>query len=427
MNATFLDRLIVIGATMSVLYFSYIPLVLVVNMAGFDKIYLFVALAGVSFLLLVLRGTLTIPLRVDRSAGIVALLYSAFVAYAIVRFVAAPEFPDAWQTLRTLVLVNPLFIAFALYCRTQKKLALRLLLGLSAVYVLFLVNSIIRTSLSEVSEVLFQSVGIEGLYYQNVNMYIGLFIISSIYFTSSESAWRWPLLGAAMLSLVGMLAVGGRASFVAVLAVLGLHFLQGLMRANMAQWLLRFLLTLPFVGLVLLLLFSYGFGGVVESSLLVDRFAVLLEGGDSSLRIFLFGSALKLWLTDPLTVFFGAGISSFPVSIGESGAGWYPHNFVLELLAEFGVVGCFLFLLPIGYTGFKFLESVSDRTDRDLAGWVIFLIGVYFLIIACFTGGLDSSWVFLYFVFLILPSASPGTEFGDSKMIKTQGVAREFH
>jgi len=150
----------------------------------------------------------------------------------------------------------------------------------------------------------------------------------------------------------------------------------------------------------------YGLSSLIDSTLLAQRFGELFEGGDASMRLFLFGSAIDLFLTDMGTVLFGAGINSFPVAIGRSGAGWYPHNIVLELLAEYGLVGCLLFFLPFGYVIWTRHGAARRAAGKDREEWTIVLVAIYFFMIACISGDVSSSWVLLFFTVLILPSTA---------------------
>lgn len=73
-------------------------------------------------------------------------------------------------------------------------------------------------------------------------------------------------------------------------------------------------------------------------------------------RINLYTAAINGWLSSPLTLLFGNGFGSFSVGYGSHYPSWilspvddyiYPHNFVLEVLYELGIVGLVPLLLAL--------------------------------------------------------------------------------
>src|SRR5207248_2981789 len=80
-------------------------------------------------------------------------------------------------------------------------------------------------------------------------------------------------------------------------------------------------------------------------SLTVERLDVLLSptrGFSAQTRITLAQNSIRIWETRPL---FGAGLGGFPVLAGLGDTREYPHDLVLELLAETGLIGLLLFAL----------------------------------------------------------------------------------
>jgi hypothetical protein len=130
----------------------------------------------------------------------------------------------------------------------------------------------------------------------------------------------------------------------------------------------------------------------------------LTEEGDESLRIFLFSNAITLFFSDVKTMIFGAGINSFPVYIGNNTTGMYPHNIILELLAEYGIIGTIFFAMPAVYVISIRKKILGSIYGDSVAEKIIFLIFMYFLIIYLLSGALKSSWVFIFYLFLLLPS-----------------------
>jgi O-antigen ligase len=76
-------------------------------------------------------------------------------------------------------------------------------------------------------------------------------------------------------------------------------------------------------------------------------------------RDFLHEQAIQIWKQNPV---WGVGWAQFPISAGIGDViGMYPHNFVLELLAETGVIGCTIFLGFMALTITKFYRFRSDN------------------------------------------------------------------
>jgi len=86
--------------------------------------------------------------------------------------------------------------------------------------------------------------------------------------------------------------------------------------------------------------------------------------------------------------------------------GWYPHNVLLELLAEYGLIGFLLFQAPVIVTLYlrkKLLGSIWGNTRQETA---VILLTVYFWSMFSFTGGLRHTWTLVFFTYLAFPSST---------------------
>lgn len=102
--------------------------------------------------------------------------------------------------------------------------------------------------------------------------------------------------------------------------------------------------------------------------------------------------ALELFNANPIT---GVGIGGFDTARGYADAvrGDYPHNILLEVGCELGVLGlgAFLFLVGLGLrTAVRSLRRVRSRRDFAVAGAVV-AITAYFLVNAMFSGDLNDN------------------------------------
>jgi O-antigen ligase len=78
------------------------------------------------------------------------------------------------------------------------------------------------------------------------------------------------------------------------------------------------------------------------------------KDNSSLVRMAYYKDAFNIWMDHPI---FGAGIGSFPVMTGAGDTRGYPHNLVLELLVELGLVGLLIYALFLFY-GVKMLFKI---------------------------------------------------------------------
>jgi len=409
MHQNHMNKFISYLSVIAVMFFSYIPFLYFFSIIKIEKYLIFILLISAILILTlfsftgqILRGKIKFS-----QLNITALyLYMLFAIYALIRCFLTGETLNDLFTIRTLILVNPVFVILALLCLQNKKDVIRMITLLSGSYFIFLVVSFIRGNIS-LSSSSFQSIFIdmEGDFYQNINMYLGLFAICNISLLSSKKNYISKIPKILIpLSIIGMLFIGGRGAIVAITAVLLIYFFK-----ESTTWSFKISDTLKqmilIFTLVLLLIFYFAeITKLFNDSVTLRRFIVLTEEGDSSKRIFLFSKALELFFSDIRTLLFGAGINSFPVYIGADSRGGYPHNIVLELLAEYGIIGTIFFTIPAIYVisiRKKILGSIYGNRAEEK---IIFFPFIYFLVIHFFSGGLRNSWVLIFYLFLLLPS-----------------------
>lgn len=171
---------------------------------------------------------------------------------------------------------------------------------------------------------------------------IGFGIIVATYYVviATETARRYTyglMLG---ILLLGITVSGSRGPFVAalvsagVLIVLHLTITRG---ERYRAYLFGLLSALGGLSLVVL----HVVAGISVPT--VDRIIPLLQGKfdpSTSGRLEEYTQGVLHWLESPL---FGNGLGSFPVwYLGEDTV-YYPHNFVIEILAELGLIGLLIF------------------------------------------------------------------------------------
>jgi O-antigen ligase len=152
------------------------------------------------------------------------------------------------------------------------------------------------------------------------------------------------------LSISGAMigARGPMAAAVLTLIFLGMKYSEPTVRNAFSKNVGR-LIAVSIVGSIAIYLYKLKTGNL---PLLVLRFLAFDSNseyydtsGQSLMRLELFSEAVRGWLERPL---FGHGIGGFPLIWGSNDERLFPHNLVLELLCELGLVGLVLFaLIPI--------------------------------------------------------------------------------
>jgi len=402
-----LNWALVIASVGCTLCFSYLPFLFFAQYIGVEKVVWFVFF-GVLALALALRKAWTAGAAsgLNKQSVFVIGLYTLFATYAFASFALTDNVLDDTLNIIAVTLINTMIAVLAVSCKNFKHSVLKLLFVLSSVYFLFLVLSFLQGTLSVDSQIfqnIFPELSLEYTPYQNINTYLGLFIITCVYFygNSNRRNLLLPLMG--LLAFMGMFIIGGRSSVVASVIALTLH---GIVRfKNDKSRRVKMLLFFVFLAACFFVYFG-DIAGFFQNTVLYDRFNRLSTDDDSSERAFLFGKAIELFLRDTETFFVGAGINSFPAYVGKYEIGYYPHNIVLELLAEYGLCGFALFMAPVVQIlrlRKKRLGTIYGVSNGEVAA---FTLATYYWVISSFTGGLQSSWILIFFTFLLLPSAS---------------------
>jgi len=146
-----------------------------------------------------------------------------------------------------------------------------------------------------------------------------------------------------------LLILGGRGPFLATLVGAAVPLFLGL-RVSLPSRVVvrRFVFPLLWLMLASLAIIAYL---LVSGKALATlaRLSLLVTSpfsGGSGIRLDRFAAAIGLWSQAPL---FGHGIGSFSVLAGFGDVRAYPHNLILEILAELGLVGLGLFLAMLVY------------------------------------------------------------------------------
>lgn len=219
--------------------------------------------------------------------------------------------------------------------------------------------------------------------YQSTAAYVGMFFILLLHLFKS----RICLFLIHSVAILILAMIGTRSALLAyILAVIFIYLIRN------KSFFIKYIFLLTIV-----ILFSVYLSSDIYKPVAFSRIAVLFDGSDSSSRIFLFSKALEMWTKSSTNFLVGGGLGSFPVYIGSPGVGWYPHNFILETLAEGGLLA-FLFLFVLLFYYFNDLFKNLNKKSLNYLG----LLSFYFLITYQFIGGVGTIWIPLFFVLLYL-------------------------
>lgn len=342
---------------------------------------------------------------------VIILPFLAYIAWLLIRTIGSPVLgqDNNLASLRGVLILIPLALLCALVGARSSPYSARTvgifgLLALTHYGVLYFAGG----SLGENPGFRSLSSDSEHENYQATSFYVGLVgvAMASLVVRGKGSSVVYGIVGG-LLILVLMGTIGARSAIVALLVSSIVIFV-----VSGSSRIVRLSLVVgPLCVLAISLSYVFGFFNVeiLQNHLsVVDRFTVLAEAGDSSQRLRLFSSALQMWLTSPANFLFGGGIGAYPQFIGETEAGWYPHNFILESLAEGGLVAGLLLL----WICIEFVAKLRRLGNRNASIEDVFFgaLAVYALISYQFMGGLQTLWIPTFFVALFLFSQARQTK-----------------
>lgn len=227
--------------------------------------------------------------------------------------------------------------------------------------------------------------------YQSTAYYFGfvaVFFISQLFSYKNSSIRRLESFVFIIGVIILMSLVGARGSVLAILFT----FLFIFFIAKRVRSFKLIVITLLMI-VVSMVVINIDF--LLEHVNIFQRFQSLGDGSDSSKRIFLFTSALELWTSSPMNFIFGNGIATFPSYIDKQGAGWYPHNFLLECLAEAGIIS----VIPQLILFYFFYYKAKNYTDSNLYVYNFSLaLAIYSLVNFQFIGGILTMWNPFFFI-----------------------------
>lgn len=211
---------------------------------------------------------------------------------------------------------------------------------------------------------------------------VGLILLGQLWFYAHSHIQKAIILIVLGAVLFTMLASGGRGPLLAfLLTFLAISLLLTFQKILTAKSIYTGRRAL----IIVLLVFVLAASGVAflsetgESLQTIRRLEILFSaedgGGTAVVRMVYFRSAMLHWFDSPII---GHGIGSYPLLDGVGDIKHYPHNIILEILIELGLVGLLFFCAML------FVSLSQGRIQRNMAnGFVI--VALSFVIFTFFT------------------------------------------
>lgn len=290
---------------------------------------------------------------------------SVFVFLAAVAFVAWATLSLRWSVgtgsyprykLYRMIVFDPLLLVFGLVLAQSRRRIVSFGLVMGVIGAWLAVEAVYASSV--LGTVAFATVGSES--YLTHGRAIGFAVPLLLYVLFAHSRRTIRLLAGILVvaGFVGILTAGGRGPFVALLAAIGvfagLETIATLVhrRVDVRRLAVASGATVAVVGTVFLTIQS-----LAGTPWTLERLRTVGGDSETETRLFMIREAYDLWLEKPIR---GHGIGSYEVLTATVHE--YPHNVVVETLAELGLVG---FLLGSLVVGPPLLASLVARLKSD--------------------------------------------------------------
>lgn len=330
------------------------------------------------------------------------LSFFAYVTWLLFRATTSPAIarPNYFDSIRSLFVLTPLALLAAFVAGRNTRTATNTIFALGLIAIAHYHYLLFSGAFDETVSFRSLSPHMEKQNYQATSFYFGLVGLAMTMPIIRGRKIAVAIGTAGFLYITALMAtVGARSSIVALIVTFFIFaWLSGW--ARFAQLVFATTVTGSLLILCAGMLGFFDFQELQDKFIALNRFIVLTESDDSSHRIWLFSAAIEMWLESSSNFMFGAGLGTFPQFIGVTEDGWYPHNFVLESLAEGGVVAGVL-LFHIGLKFFIKLIALSAKR-QNIEQVYLGSIAVYATIAYQFVGGVQTIWIPTFYVALFL-------------------------
>lgn len=228
---------------------------------------------------------------------------------------------------------------------------------------------------------------------------LGAGLVSALTLFSKYKSRSWIFVASSLCAvyLVSLLLPGGRGPLLASIGATGIYCLLTFVRPKshtiirIPSW-IGYVSIMSIAGAVAVVLVAR------DSVHTLSRLLVLLDGGGGSAhtRLDLYQHAANLFSDN---ILIGVGLGDFALS---AEANW-PHNLLLEVGAELGLVGLFL-LGFVAYTSIRYWSKLRNSPTNIYA----LSICIYFAALSLLTGDINSNRFFFMAIGLLIISDQKG-------------------
>ena len=131
----------------------------------------------------------------------------------------------------------------------------------------------------------------------------------------------------------------------------------------------------------------------------LTRLLNAFETRNSGMRIELGLEAFAIFTSDLKTFLFGCGINCFQALQGYE-YGLYPHNYILEALVTFGLIGTLPILVVVARILFRWLTETNNED------YLLLIVACFFIFVSLKSGALISSFLATFLIVYVGSSLS---------------------
>ncbi|WP_251344446.1 O-antigen ligase family protein [Haloplanus halophilus] len=240
---------------------------------------------------------------------------------------------------------------------------------------IFYISMIVSTLIIYSSALLGDPLTIFNTTHINIGRSIGLGLPIGIYYLSNKHMNSITVVTGLFVILVSLVMIESRGP---ALAAISSSILVGFYCISTRMGLYRSILSALSILLLMITSWFFGMFTTLSSDIDLGDFSVLVSGklgSSAELRIEYYYNALDMWANSPLI---GSGLSGYFAQYGT-----FPHNIVLEIGAELGLIGVILFGSFI-ISGYKSIRAQS----RSTLGIVLLAMIVFALVNASVSSSL---------------------------------------
>lgn len=386
-----------------------------------DIAAVFLALTGVSIIVrFMLRPT------INKHTVLPFVIFILIFSIILLSYIYTPSEVYAKEKLVKFIVLTIPTTVFPFFLFTSKESVVRFLKSLCALSVVLSII-ILPTIYQRGSDLAFVGFN-NGTSSQGLARLNGVSLIILIFYSLLEAKDKRKKAGVFFLILLVafvLLATGSRMPLLALFCA-GIYAIFRSVKIRKGILVMRkgfkMLLSASVLGLFLLAaLATRGFFDTI-----IYRFKIIFSesGGGASAngRIERFSVA---WDVFKEHFVFGGGLGSFPIFYNETDIGDYPHNIVLEIMAEFGLIGLSIFSLFFFLTFYRGLVKGKRSGRQPSVQLAVICLFVYYLANAMVSGDINSNralYVFMSILCLLpfLPNKHENKSAKTNEMIEEE-------